>query len=122
MTHQVLAATLLINLMLGTTACTTVHFRSKGQIPVYIGPTDAHVVRRHVIGQIEFYMWGLIPRSHFVLVDELIMDEGFVSAANVASYEYQTFWDLFFSVASLGIYIPKHYRLDFFGLYGEYDE
>ncbi len=102
-------------------ACTSITFQSRGLIPVFITPKDQHNTFVKTSGQKEFYLWGLIGPDTIVEVDRELIDQGLASAANISLYEYQTFGSFCKSLLSLGLYIPKPYKMTAFGLKSDND-
>ena len=103
-------------IFLSFSSCTVLHFRSKGTIPLAVGQRAGHTVRKVIKGEKRFYLWGIVPRQHYVLVDKIVDDSGFASGANVTISEYQSFLNFVISVISLGIYIPKNYEIKLYGM------
>ena len=107
----------LVILFLCTTfmSCTTMHFRSQGDVRLVVGLKDEHHIIRDIEGVKQYFLWGTIPRVHSVRVDKEVEDLGFTSGANVSVEEYQSFGNFVLSILSLGMYIPKNYRITVYG-------
>lgn len=97
-------------------SCTTMHYRSSGLISTSFSPKPGHDNHREIIGKKEFYLWGLVPKDHTVEIDRELSQSGLISAANITIEEYQTTEDLIYSWISLGMYIPRHYKVRGFGI------
>jgi hypothetical protein len=108
---------ILMSLSIG---CSTIHYRNSNTIPVFVGPTPNHSIKKSRVGRTQFFLWGAVPRLHYVFVDQEIKDMGFVSGANVSIEEFQTWGDFALTLFSLGIVIPKSYRIEAYGEEGEY--
>lgn len=100
--------------------CSTIHYRNTNAIPLFVGPTVNHSLKKSRVGHVNFFLWGAVPRIHYIFVDQEVKDMGFVSGANVAIEEFQTWGDMFLTLFSLGIVISKSYRIDAYGEEGEY--
>jgi hypothetical protein len=106
----------LIILFVLITSCTTVHFKSGGQLELYVGGKVDHVKKVVAKGKSEFYLFGIIPsKSHTIYIDEVLFKAGMKSAANISIFEYQTAEDMWISFFSMGFYIPTRYKIWAYG-------
>ena len=96
-------------------SCTTLTFKSYGEFPIYIGPKKHHGEIHFFEGEKDFYLWGIIPYEHKVYIDDILKKSDFLSVANVEFEEYQSVKNFAFSVLSLGLYVPRNYRVKFNG-------
>ena len=96
-------------------SCTTVHFRSSGQIPIHLSPKKGHGSIQEFHGEKKFYLWGLLPQNHTVDVSEVARNLGYSSSANIFISEYQTIPNFFITMLSLGMYIPRNYSVKAYG-------
>jgi len=103
------------------TSCTTTHYRSRGQLPILVGVKEEHSAIFSHEGQNSFFLWGLLPQNHVVWIDEEVSQMGFVSGANISVEEYQTGLNLLKTILTLGMYIPKNYRITAYGLKAQND-
>lgn len=97
-------------------SCTTIEYSSKKVIPTHISVTKNHINRQSISGTKDFYLWGLVPEKHSVFIDDNMRDIGFVSSANTRIEEFQTFKQKMYSIISMGMYIPKSYKITSFGI------
>lgn len=100
------------------TSCTTISFKGKGLIPLYLTERPDHQKYVEVKGHKEFYLWGLVGPDTEVFMDEEIYDQGFISAANVTVQEYQDLGHFLSALFSFGFYIPKDYKVTARGVEG----
>lgn len=98
------------------TSCTTIHYRSSGLIATSFSPKEGHIHNTKVEGKKEFYLWGFLPKEHVVLVDKEMSRAGLISAANITIEEYQTTTDKVWTWISLGLFIPRTYKVRGFGI------
>ena len=105
----------LLAIVLFNSSCTTLSFKSYGEFPVFIGAKKYHGNIQEYHGEVDFYLWGIIPFEHNVYIDDIMKEYDYFSAANVEVEEYQSVKNFIFSVVSLGLYIPRNYRVKFYG-------
>lgn len=92
-------------------SCSTVHFKSKNQGEVTF---DYRLNRdKEVTLEVEkkFYMWGLYPKKHEVLLDQVFSEKGFDSVSDLRIEEVETLTKALWMVGSLGMYYPQTFRL-----------
>jgi hypothetical protein len=96
--------------------CSSVQFTNRGQIPVYVSKHKDHHDYLEIYGKKEFFLWGLIGDDKKVFIDEAFKDRGYVSVANVHIQTYMSAKAIFQTIFSLGLYVPKEYKIRGFGL------
>ena len=96
-------------------SCTTLTFKSYGEFPIHLGPKKYHGEIEVYEGEKDFYLWGIIPYEHKIYLDTIMKNYDFVSVANLEVEEYQSFGNFVLSTLSLGLYIPRNYRVKFNG-------
>ncbi len=110
-------------LLLFTISCTTVHFKSSGKLDLYAGGKSDHVKKVVVKGKSEFYFYGVIPsKHHTIYIDQVLLNAGMKSAANISIFEYQTKADMWMSFFSMGFYIPTRYKIWAYGTLDDDEE
>lgn len=97
-------------------SCSTVQFTNRGQIPVFVSKHKEHHELIEIKGKKEFFLWGLIGDDTKVYIDEIFKKHGYVSIANVHMETYQSGLAIFQTLFSLGLYIPKEYKVRGFGI------
>tara|TARA_B100000886_G_scaffold161836_1_gene110343 strand:- start:997 stop:1353 length:357 start_codon:yes stop_codon:yes gene_type:complete len=97
------------------TSCTTLSFKSYGEYSIFLGPKKGHGEIQEYVGEKDFYLWGVIPFEHTVYIDNVMKEFDFYSIANVEVEEYQSFKNFVLSVLSLGLYVPRNYKVKFYG-------
>ncbi len=98
-----------------TVSCTTLSFKSYGEFPINIGPRKFHGEIQEYVGEKDFYLWGIIPFEHKVYIDTIMKEYDFYSVANIEIEEYQSTTNFILSFLSLGLYVPRNYRVKFYG-------
>ena len=100
---------LLVFLSMG---CTTIHYQSNETIPVlWGGQKEVTDETKMILGKKEFYVWGLYPKDQSVFLDREFSKVGFQKINKSVIEEFQTVLDKLKEYASLGMYIPKRYKL-----------
>jgi len=112
---KAIKAICLLGILHFSSGCTTLSFKSYGEFPIYIGAKKYHGTIQEYKGEKDFYLWGIIPFEQKVYIDDIMKEFDFFSAANVEVEEYQTMKNFIFSVVSLGLYVPRNYRVKFYG-------
>lgn len=98
-----------------TSSCTTLSFKSYGEFPIFIGAKKYHGNIQEYTGEKDFYLWGIIPFEHKVYIDDIMKEYDFFSVANIEVEEYQSLKNFIISILSLGLYVPRNYRVKFYG-------
>jgi hypothetical protein len=98
-----------------TVACSSTTYQGSGTIPIYVGPRADNLAPFQLSGRHEFYWWGRWPNQIIIDLDQLILDDGHVAAANLSIMEYRTFGDWITSIASFGLYTPVSFMVSGFG-------
>ena len=106
---------LLIFVTLVSSSCTTLSFKSYGQFPINIGAKKYHGEISEFIGEKDFYLWGIIPYEHNIYIDDVMKEFDYISIANIEIEEYQTSKNFLLSFLSLGLYVPRNFRIKFYG-------
>ena len=79
-------------------------------------PVRGHTKFAEFEGERNFFL-GVLPGDQIVDVSKYVKVTGFSSIANLELEKYQTWGDLTLTFLSLGFYIPKHYKVRFYGAY-----
>lgn len=101
--------------MLLLQSCAKISFQSNNITPSYISTKPKHSHRISLVGVRDFYLWGLIPNQHVVNLSEVLSAGGLITGAGLTVEDYQTFEDKVWSVVTLGLYLPRHYRVKAWG-------
>lgn len=107
--------TLLIPFLL-LCGCSSLQFANHGQIPVYVTKREGHHDYVEIKGKKEFFLWGLIGEDKKVFIDELMKEKGIISVANIHLETYMSPLSIFQTIFSLGLYIPKEFKIKAFGV------
>jgi len=107
---------LLLGPALVLSSCAELRIHSRGHIPVWIGPKPGHNHYIEIEGKRQFFLWGLVPDVHEVNIDDELHEAGLLSAANVSVTIEQSWGSFFKEILSLGIYVPREYKIRAFGV------
>lgn len=98
--------------LLGVMAsCTTIHFRSNNSVPVTFEGNPNHRKEVSIVGQRDFYFWGIEPEQHEVYVDEEVRKAGYDGISKVIIYEQKNPQDMLISFLTFGLYLPRAYTI-----------
>jgi len=92
-------------------SCSTISYRSAGEIPVHFTGGQGHTHQILIEGSTDFFVWGLVPGKRYVDLDKLIASQGYVAASRIRIHEYSSFLDVTLGLLSLGLYMPKSYHI-----------
>lgn len=92
-------------------SCTTIHFRSNNTVPVTFEGNPNHQKEVSIVGQKDFYFWGIEPQEEVVYVDEVVRDSGYDGISKVIIYEHKNPQDMLISILTLGLYVPRGYTI-----------
>jgi hypothetical protein len=95
-------------------SCTTIHFRSKGSLPVSFEGNPKHRKEISLVGHRHFYFWGLEPDEHEVFIDEELRKAGHRSLSKAIIYEQKNPQDILISFLTFGLYMPRGYTISGF--------
>lgn len=92
-------------------SCTTIHFRSKGEVPVSFEGNPKHRKEVSIVGQRDFYFWGIEPEEQIVFLDEEVRKAGYDGISKVIIYEQKNPQDMLISFLTFGLYLPRGYTI-----------
>jgi hypothetical protein len=92
-------------------SCTTIHFRSKGTLPVSFEGNPMNQKEVSIIGHRDFYFWGVEPAQHEVFIDDEIRKAGHDGISKVIIYEHKNPQDILISFLTFGIYMPRGFTI-----------
>lgn len=96
--------------LLSVAGCSVIHYRSKGLIPLSFSKLPGGNSRKVVIEKrMEFYLFGFLPETNEVFVDEEIKIAGHESMSNLKIEERTTWKDWLFGIFTLGFYVPRSF-------------
>jgi len=97
--------------LLSTVSCTTIHFRSNGNVPVTFEGNPSHKKEVEIVGQKHFYFWGVEPESHVVYIDEELKNAGYNGLSKAIIYEHKNPQDILISFLTFGLYMPRGWTI-----------
>ena len=92
-------------------SCTTIHFRSNNSVPVTFEGNPKHQREVSIVGQKNFYFWGVDPEHHEVYIDEEVRGAGYESISKLIIYEHKNPQDILISFLTFGLYMPRGYTI-----------
>ena len=90
-------------------SCTTIHFRSKGSIPVSFEGNPSQTKLIEIAGDRNFSFWGIDPDHHTVFIDEVVREAGYDGISKVVLYEPKSPENNLISFLTLGLFLPRSY-------------
>lgn len=92
-------------------SCTTIHFRSKGSLPVSFEGNPKEKKEISIVGRQNFYFWGLEPEHHVVYIDEEVRKAGYEGISKLIIYENKEPSDTLISFITFGLFMPRAYTI-----------
>lgn len=109
--------TLVLSLLLtGLLSCTTIRYGSDGRIPLYVSPKSDHLEGFVYRGRHRIYLFGNLPPRELIKLDEVVMNLGYESGANLKISEARSFTDWLITLSSFGLYSPLTFEVRGFGV------
>ncbi len=104
----------LLNIFLNI-SCTTIAYKSSNEIPVSIYKKSWCRDEFVINGETDFYLWGMVPSSRTIWLDQEIGRSAMTAGANIVIEEFQSFKNLFLTIISFGMYVPMNYTIVGYG-------
>lgn len=114
---KLLLSSLIFSILMSS--CTTIHYRSRGHIPVFYSGKREHRKEFTHSENLEFYFWGLYPKSHVIYLDDVGKTHGMEAISKFEIEEFSTTGDFFKSIFSLGMFIPRRLKISGYGKRGK---
>ena len=93
-------------------SCTHINVINNGKYLVKLNRKKTDLQKITFKNNVEFYFWGMLPSEHNIDISKLIDQEWIYKDISGVSYiEYQTFLQSFQQLLSLGLYIPKSFKV-----------
>jgi hypothetical protein len=111
MNNRWLHITFTFLILVFVTSCSSLHFKSHGNIPVLMGHHEEADTLFEIRSHRDFYLWGYYPNNHFVYLDEELASEGAVDAVIVKfGLDDRKYWNsLLYQILTFGMYQPVYY-------------
>jgi hypothetical protein len=106
--------TLILSSSLLLSACGSIKYQSLNKIPVSFEYNPNHTKEVLLKGRKKFYMWGFIPGSHLVYVDQIAYQSGIKEMSGVVIKEDRSVMDRFMSFVTFGMFVPVEYHISGF--------
>lgn len=92
-------------------SCSTTNIKSKNNFPIKFESIDGDTKQVSTSITKEFFLWGMIPRSHDIYIDEVMANRGYESIGDLVVTQKNTTSDIVWSLVSFGVYLPQTYEI-----------
>lgn len=92
-------------------SCSTLVIGSGENIRVTLGDREGHSKDISVPVDIDFFLWGIVPKDYTLKIDEVLMEEGYLSVSNVSVKDNPKFTNFLYTVLTLGFYNPRSFTV-----------
>ena len=99
-------------LLLLIVSCSSARITSENQIPITFSDQEEHSKKVKIEYQMDYFLWGLVPKEYSIKIDELFIRKGYSSIAKLNISHKWTFLDVFFTAITLGFYSPQTFLLE----------
>jgi hypothetical protein len=96
-------------LILVTSACSEIHYRSKNSIPLSFKHNSDHKRFVKIKGSQEFFLGGFIPHHQDVFLDEEVHKAGVQTLSKMEVEDHHRFVNYLIATLTLGFYTPRDY-------------
>ncbi|MBF0297920.1 MAG: hypothetical protein HQK51_04330 [Oligoflexia bacterium] len=107
---------ILLVLIFISVSCSRITYKNTGDIPVFFTPQNGHNKNFNINSDVDFYLFGLIPKKHTIFLDRLGKIEGFTEISKLEIYEKTSWKDFLYMFFSLGIYTPRTVLISGWGI------
>jgi len=102
-------------------SCSQIEFVQNGFKPFRISAQGGSEKVIEVQGEVPFYFWGLVPRKHVVDLETELFEKGAHSPSMVKVGRESTFRSVFYTLVTLGLYVPEPYVISVYSREKEYE-
>jgi hypothetical protein len=106
--------TLIVSSTVFLSACGSIKYQSLNKIPVSFEYNPIHSKEVLLKGRKKFYMWGFIPGSHLVYVDQIADKAGIKEMSGVMIKEDRSVLDRLMAFVTFGMFVPVEYHISGF--------
>lgn len=92
-------------------SCSTTNIKSKNNFPIDFESKDDHTKEVSASVTKQFFLWGLVPKSHDLYVDEAMANRGYDSIGELVVTQKNTTSDIVWTLLSFGMYLPQTYHI-----------
>jgi hypothetical protein len=92
-------------------SCSAIHIKSNNQFPVSFEKQESHTKEVTLDVTREFFLWGLVPTKHEIIVDDEFVKNGHENVADLMVTGKNTHKDVIWSLVTFGLYMPQTYQL-----------
>lgn len=97
--------------MLMVSSCSSLEFNTNGRDPFYVSAQSGSERIVTVSKTKDFYLWGLLPETQDFNLQDETKNEGLYNPSYIILEQYFSFKSAFFTVITLGMYIPVDYKV-----------
>lgn len=102
-------------------SCSTIEFISDGPTKYHLSSVKGSEKIISTEGMVAFYLWGALPKVATVNLNDVLKDTDVKNPSMVKIERFNTFETVFWTMASLGFYMPEAYRINVYSK-GMHDE
>lgn len=86
-------------------------------MPINFGKIEGNQIPIKIERTEGFYLWGFVPSSREVFLDDLLIEHEFTNISSLQITEKFIFSQFVASILTLGLYVPKSFILEGFSQY-----
>lgn len=109
--HFFLLSAILLMACWSLMGCSVIKYRSSGIIPVSFSRQVKHTKIVKVSGKKQFFLFGFVPQSNNVFIDQLMKEKGHNEVSKINIHEWVSITDFLMMVVSLGLYTPRSFTI-----------
>lgn len=92
-------------------SCSTTNIKSKNKFPISFSDEDGYTKEINTSVTKEFFLWGLLPTSHDLYIDEEMADKGYNGLGNLVIAQSNTISNNIWTLLTFGVYWPQTYNI-----------
>ena len=93
------------------TSCSTIEFSDNGQKHFNVSSVAESEKVVTIYGTADFYFWGMLPGVSKINLDDAFFEQGVHEPSMVKIERVSTLQSVFYSLVTLGLYLPEPYRI-----------
>ena len=94
-------------------SCSRVSIINNSKRPITFNPRKGHGDKAEVLVNKNFYLWGQLPKEHFIDVGEILKNRGQKSASSLIVQKENYIGSYVWPLVTFGLFIPKYYRIKY---------
>lgn len=92
-------------------SCSTTNIKSKNNIPLTFASEEESTKDIKTSVTKEFFLWGMIPRSHDLYIDDALAKRGYDKVTNLVVTQKNRTSDIVWTILSFGVYLPQTFEI-----------